>query len=60
MQVLSDAVSAAGLQSGKIELSNHSVRKTGIGRLFNANFPGNYVMQLNGYKGTKRVQIAFL
>ena len=41
---LSDAVSAAGLQSGKIRLSNHSVRKTSIGRLLDANFPENYVI----------------
>ena len=47
---LSDAVSAAGLQSGKIKLSNHSVRKTSIGRLLDANFPENYVMQLSGHK----------
>ena len=47
---LSDAVSAAGLQSGKIRLSNHSVRKTSIGRLLDANFPENYVMQLSGHK----------
>ena len=47
---LSDAVSAAGLQSGKIRLSNHSVRKTSIGRLLDANFPENYVMHLSGHK----------
>ena len=47
---LSDAVSAAGLQSGKRRLSNHSVRKTSIGRLLDANFPENYVMQLSGHK----------
>ena len=47
---LLDAVSAAGLQSGKIRLSNHSVRKTSIGRLLDANFPENYVMQLSGHK----------
>ena len=43
---LSQAVSAAGLQSDKRKLSNHSVRKTSNGglRLFHANFPENYVM----------------
>ena len=58
---LSDAVSAAGLQSGKIKLSNHSVTKTSIGRLLDANLPVNYVMQLSGHKNIsskfKRVQI---
>ncbi|KAL9988017.1 hypothetical protein ACROYT_G002414 [Oculina patagonica] len=47
---LSDAVSAAGLQSGKKKLTNHSVRKTSIGRLLDGNFPENYVMQLSGHK----------
>ena len=45
---LSDAVSAAGPQSGKTKLSNHSVRKTSIGRLLDANFPENFVMHLSG------------
>ena len=53
---LSDAVSAAGLQSGKIKLSNHSVTKTSIGRLLDANFPENYEMQLSDHK-FKRIQI---
>ena len=47
---LSDAVSAAGLQSGKRKVCNHSVRKTSIGRLLDANFPEKYVMQLSGHK----------
>ena len=32
------------------KVSNHSVRKTSIGRLLDANFPENYVMQLSGHK----------
>ena len=47
---LSDAVSAAGIQSGKRKVCNHSVRKTSIGRLLDANFSENYVMQLSGHK----------
>ena len=53
---LSDAVSAAGLQSGKIKLSNPSVTKTSICRLIDANFPENYEMQLSDHK-FKRIQI---
>ena len=44
------AVSAAGLQSGERKLTNHTVRKTSIGRLLDGNFPENYVMQLSGHK----------
>ena len=47
---LLDAVSAAGLQSGKIRLSNHSMKKTSIGRLLDANVPKNYVMQVSSHK----------
>ena len=50
---LSEAVSAAGLQSGKKKLANHSARKTSIGGLLDANFPENYVMQLSGHKNTQ-------
>ena len=32
------------------KVSNHSVRKTSIERLLDANFPENYVMQLSGHK----------
>ena len=42
---LLDTVSAAGLQFGKIKLSNHSVRKTSIGRLLDASFPKRYVLE---------------
>ena len=47
---LSAAADAAGLQAGSKKLSNHSVRKTSIGTLLEANFPENYVMQLSGHK----------
>ena len=47
---MSGAVSAAGLQSGERKLTNHTVRKTSIGRLLDGNFPENYVMQLSGHK----------
>ena len=47
---LLEAVSAVGLHSGKKKFSNPSVRKTSIGRLLDANFPENYVMQLSGHK----------
>ena len=47
---MSGAVSAAGIQSGERKLTNHTVRKTSIGRLLDGNFPENYVMQLSGHK----------
>ena len=53
---LSEAVSAAGLQAGKKKLANHSVRKTSIGRLLDANFPENYVMQLSGHKNMQSLR----
>ena len=51
---MSDAVSAAGLQSDKRRLLNHSLRKPSIGRLLNASFPENYVIQLSGHKNFSR------
>ena len=47
---LSQAVSAAGLQPRTKKISNHSVRKSSIGRLLEANYPENFVMQLSGHK----------
>ncbi|KAL9955901.1 hypothetical protein ACROYT_G037299 [Oculina patagonica] len=47
---LVNAAKAAGL-SGKI--SNHSVRKTCISRLMDADLPENYVAQLSGHKNLK-------
>ena len=46
-QFLPKAAKAAGL-SGKI--SNHSVRKTCISRLMDADVPSNFVAQLSGHK----------
>ena len=46
---LSQAVYAAGLQPCT-KISNHSVRKSSIGRLLEANYPENFVMQPSGHQ----------
>jgi hypothetical protein len=40
-------------QGLKRKLTNHSVRKTSIGRLLDANVEANYVAQLSGHKNLK-------
>lgn len=47
---LVNAAKAAGLPGN---ISNHSVRKTCISRLMDAEFPENYVAQLSGHKNLK-------
>ena len=49
---LVDAAKAAGLPGN---ISNHSVRKTCISRLMDAEIPVNYVAQLSGHKNLKSV-----
>ncbi len=55
--VLKKAASVSGLAQqigGKV--SNHSVRKTTISRLLDANTPENFVAQLSGHKNTQSLQ----
>jgi hypothetical protein len=47
---LSKAAENAGLQRDGGKLSNHSVRKTSISRLLDANTPEIFVAQLSGHK----------
>ena len=50
-QFMSTAAKVARLvNQGSKKISNHSVRKTSISRLLDANIPENYVMQLSGHK----------
>ena len=47
---LSKAAQRAGLPTQNKKVANHSVRKTGIGRLLNAGTQENFVCQLTGHK----------
>ena len=49
-QFLPKAAKKAGLQACGRKLSNHSVRKTSISRLLDADIPENFVTQLSGRK----------
>jgi len=53
---LSAAADNAGIQRIGAKVSNHSVRKTSISRLLDANTPENFVAQLSGYKNTQSLQ----
>ena len=51
---LKDAFAAAKLDdTNKKKISNHSVRKTTVGRLLEADVLPNYVAQLSGHKNLK-------
>ena len=51
---LKDAFAAAKLDdTNKKKVSNHSVRKTSIGRLLEAAVQSNFVAQLSGHKNLK-------
>ena len=43
--------------SGNKKISNHSVRKTSISRLLDANFPETYVAQLSGHKSLESLKV---
>lgn len=47
---LSTAAKNAGLQHKGKKVTNHSVRKTCISRLFDADIPENVLAQLSGHK----------
>ena len=48
---LSTAAKKANLQQGQgAKITNHSVRKTSISRLLDADIPETYVAQLSGHK----------
>jgi hypothetical protein len=48
---------AAKLQQGQgAKITNHSVQKTSISRLLDADIPENYVAQLSGHKCTDSLQ----
>ena len=53
---LSKAAENAGLQRDGGKLSNHSVRKTSISRLLDANTPEIFVAQLSGHKNLRSLQ----
>ena len=53
---LSKAAQNAGLQRDGGKLSNHSVRKTCISRLLDANTPEIFVAQLSGHKNLQSLQ----
>ena len=53
---LSSAADNAGIQRIGGKVSNHSVRKTSISRLLDANTPENFVAQLSGHKNTQSLQ----
>lgn len=46
----------AGLQQEGKRVTNHSVRKTCISRLLDADVPENFVAQLSGHKSTESLQ----
>ena len=54
-KLLGSAATAAGISGGK-KIANHSVRKTAIGRLLDANVPENFVAQLSGHKNLESLQ----
>ena len=54
---LSTAPKKANLQQGQgAKITNHSVRKTSISRLLDADIPENYVAQLSGHKSIDNLQ----
>ena len=53
---LSTAAQNAGLHREGKRVSNHSVRKTCISRLLDADIPENFVAQLTGHKSTESLQ----
>ena len=54
---LSTAAKKANLQQGQgAKITNHSVRKTSISRLLDADIPENYVAQLSGHKSIDSLQ----
>ena len=53
---LSTAAQKAGLQREGKQITNHSVRKTCISRLHDADNPENFVAQLSGHKNTESLQ----
>ena len=53
---LSTAAKNAGLYKEGKKVTNHSVRKTCISRLLDADVPENFVAQLSGHKSTESLQ----
>ena len=53
---LSTTAKNAGLHREGKKVTNHSVRKTCISRLLDADVPENFVAQLSGHKNTKSLQ----
>ena len=53
---LSTAAKNAGLQREGKKVTNHSVTKTSISRLLDADVPENFVAQLSAHKSTKSLQ----
>jgi len=53
---LSKAAEKAGIQVPGSKISTHSVRKTCISRLLDANTPENFVGQLSGHKNIESLQ----
>ena len=53
---MATAAENAGIQLAGRKVTNHSVRKTCISRLLDANIPENYVAQLSGHKKTKSLR----
>ena len=53
---MASAASTAGITVSGKKISNHSVRKTCISRLLNANVPETYVAQLSGHKNINSLQ----
>ena len=53
---LKTAADEANLQRKGAKVTNHSVRKTGIGRLLDANTPETFVAQLSGHKSLQSLQ----
>jgi integrase len=55
--LLSTAAKKANLQQGQgAKITNHSVQKTSISRLLDADIPENYVAQLSGHKSIESLQ----
>lgn len=54
-KLMSSAAKAACISGGK-KIANHSVRKTSIGRLLDADVAENYVAQLSGHKNLESLQ----
>ena len=53
---LSKAAEKAGIKQGGVKISNHSVRKTHVGRLLDANTPEIFVAQSSGHKRVESLQ----